>query len=60
MHVAVECICVTARALRRPMTGSAIEYANLVWVDWFNNCRLIEPNGNVPPAESKKRCTISN
>ncbi len=29
----------------------AIEYATLEWVDWFNNRRLLEPIGNVPPAE---------
>ena len=29
----------------------AVEYATLVWVDWFNNRRLLEPSGNVPPAE---------
>ena len=29
----------------------AVEYATLQWVDWFNNRRLLEPIGNVPPAE---------
>jgi hypothetical protein len=29
----------------------AIEHATLEWVDWFNNCRLLEPIGNMPPAE---------
>jgi Integrase core domain len=29
----------------------AVEYATLDWVDWFNNRRLLEPIGNVPPAE---------
>jgi len=28
-----------------------VEYATLVWVDWFNNKRLLEPLGWVPPAE---------
>ena len=28
-----------------------VEYATLEWVDWFNNRRLLEPIGNVPPAE---------
>jgi transposase InsO family protein len=28
-----------------------VEYATLVWVDWFNNRRLLEPLGYVPPAE---------
>ena len=29
----------------------AVEYATLEWVDWFNNRRLLESIGNVPPAE---------
>jgi transposase InsO family protein len=29
----------------------AVEYATLEWVDWFNNRRLLEPIGNMPPAE---------
>lgn len=29
----------------------AVEYAVLVWVDWFNNRRLLGPIGDVPPAE---------
>jgi transposase InsO family protein len=33
----------------------AVEYATLEWVDWFNNKRLLEPIGNVPPAEAEKR-----
>jgi putative transposase len=28
-----------------------VEYATLTWVDWFNNRRLLEPLGYVPPAE---------
>jgi putative transposase len=33
----------------------AVEYATLQWVNWFNNKRLLEPIGNVPPAEAEKR-----
>jgi putative transposase len=29
----------------------AVEYATLEWVDWFNNRRLLEPIGDVPPVE---------
>jgi transposase InsO family protein len=37
---------------RGPWRGiDAVEYATLVWVDWFNNRRLLEPLGYVPPAE---------
>lgn len=28
-----------------------VEYATLEWVDWFNHRRLLEPIGDVPPAE---------
>ena len=28
-----------------------VEFATLVWVDWFNNRRLLEPIGNIPPRE---------
>jgi len=31
-----------------------VEYATLEWVDWFNNRRLLEPIGDVPPAEFEK------
>ncbi len=33
----------------------AVEYATLDWVDWFNNRRLLEPIGNIPPAEAEER-----
>jgi putative transposase len=29
----------------------AVEFATLSWIDWFNNRRLLEPIGYVPPAE---------
>ena len=29
----------------------AVEYATLEWVDWFNHRRILEPIGNIPPAE---------
>ena len=28
-----------------------VEYATLEWVDWFNNRRILEPIGDIPPAE---------
>ena len=31
----------------------AVELATLRWVDWFNNRRLLEPIGNIPPAEAE-------
>ena len=33
----------------------AVEFATLTWVDWFNNRRLLEPIGNIPPAEAEER-----
>jgi len=32
-------------------TGTRSAYPTLEWLDWFNNRRLLEPIGNVPPAE---------
>jgi len=32
----------------------AVEFATLEWVDWFNNRRLLEPIGNIPPAEAER------
>jgi putative transposase len=32
----------------------AVEFATLEWVDWFNNRRLLEPIGNIPPAEAEQ------
>ena len=31
----------------------AVEYATMEWVDWFNNRRLLEPLGTIPPAEAE-------
>lgn len=31
----------------------AVELATLEWVDWFNNRRLLEPIGNMPPVEAE-------
>jgi putative transposase len=31
----------------------AVEFATLTWVDWFNNRRLLEPIGDIPPAEKE-------
>ena len=33
----------------------AVEFATLEWVDWFNKRRLLEPIGNVPPAEAEEK-----
>ena len=35
----------------------AVEFATLEWVDWFNHRRLLEPIGNIPPAEAEARIT---
>jgi putative transposase len=31
----------------------AVEIATLEWIDWFNHRRLLEPIGDVPPAEKE-------
>ena len=36
----------------------AVEFATLEWVDWFNHRRLLEPIGNVPPAEAEARAVV--
>lgn len=46
--------------IRNPKRGpwksiDEVEYATLEWVDWFNHRRLLEPIGNMPPAEYEKR-----
>ncbi len=33
----------------------AVEFATLEWIDWFNHRRLLEPIGNIPPAEAEQR-----
>ena len=33
----------------------AVEFAMLEWVDWFNHNRLLEPIGDIPPAEAEAR-----
>ncbi len=33
----------------------AVDWGTLAWVDWFNHRRLLEPIGNIPPAEAEER-----
>jgi len=41
---------------RGPWRGiETVEFATLEWVDWFNNRRLLQPIGNIPPAEAEAR-----
>jgi putative transposase len=35
-------------------TMEEVELETLKWVDWFNNRRLLEPIGNIPPAEAEE------
>jgi transposase InsO family protein len=30
-----------------------VEFSTLTWVDWFNNKRLLESIGDMPPAEKE-------
>jgi hypothetical protein len=32
----------------------AVEFATLEWIDWFNHRRLLEPIGNIQPAEAEE------
>ena len=34
-------------------TKESVELATLEWVFWFNNQRLLEPIGYIPPAEAE-------
>jgi transposase InsO family protein len=36
-------------------TFESVEFATLKWFDRFNNRRLLEPIGNIPPAEAEQR-----
>ncbi len=41
---------------RGPWRGlEAVEFATLDWVHWFNTRRLLEPIGDIPPAEAEVR-----
>jgi putative transposase len=33
----------------------AVAFAILEWVDWFSHRHLLEPIGNMPPAEAEQR-----
>ena len=35
-------------------TMDEVEMETLKWVDWFNHRRLLEPIGNIPPAEAEE------
>lgn len=40
---------------RGPWRGSdPVEYATLEWVDWYNHRRLLQPIGDIPPAEKER------
>ncbi len=34
-------------------TRESVELATLEWVSWFNNVRLLQPIGYIPPAEAE-------
>ncbi len=35
-------------------TAESVELATLAWIDWFNNRRLLEPIGYIPPVEREQ------
>ena len=42
------------RRRRSLKTMDEVELETLKWIDWFNNRRLLEPIGNIPPAEAEE------
>ena len=36
-------------------TADAVEWETLKWADWFNNRRLLQPIGNIPPVEAEEK-----
>jgi transposase InsO family protein len=46
-------VCRLARTKSRICPGFTT--ATLEWVDWFNHRRLLQPIGNIPPAEAEDR-----
>ena len=36
-------------------SADAVEWETLKWVDWFNNRRLLQPIGNIPPVEAEEK-----
>jgi transposase InsO family protein len=40
---------------RRWPSRADVELATLEWVNWYNHRRLLEPIGNIPPAEAEDR-----
>jgi len=40
-------------------TFEQVGFATLEWVDWFNNRRVLEPIGNIPPAEAEARYYVA-
>ena len=35
-------------------SAAQVEWETLKWVDWYNNCRLLEPIGYITPAEAEE------
>ena len=62
-HFALEPHDLHRLRLHLPMAGQGVRrivdlplsFATLEWVDWFNNRRLLEPIGNIPPTEAETR-----
>ena len=40
-------------------TFDAVGYGTLEWVDWFNSRRLLEPIGDIPPAEAEANVHVA-
>ncbi len=46
---------VNDRPAKAPAKSKKQPSRTLEWVDWFNHRRLLEPIGNIPPAEAEDR-----
>ena len=44
---------VSSRSAVSCRSFEAVEFATLEWVHWFNERRLLEPIGTIPPAEAE-------
>jgi hypothetical protein len=57
-HTGAKLLCPSlpeAKTLIADKGYDSVEFATLEWVDWFNNRRIMEPIGNIPPAEAEER-----
>ena len=47
------CFSIARLQIKPGLEDSTKAMEDQEWVDWFNNRRLLEPIGNIPPAEAE-------